>query len=77
MKVGKIEHGIPIPPKCSSSGDIPFRDLSVNDSVMITMKQSKREQNKLTGYASAYGYRLNMKFTVRKIKGGYRIWRIG
>ena len=72
----KIEKGIPIagiPRKEHSK--YPFKDMKINDSFFISDKDITRI--KLQSAVAYYSLKhLEWKSTVRKVEGGYRVWRI-
>lgn len=65
----KIEKGIPIPAS-NIDRDLPILDkMQIGDSVLFPASEWKRARNK------AY-VRKPKSFTFRKVKDGYRCWRI-
>ena len=75
-KVGKIEKRIPIPKvaKGCKSAVYPFLEMKVGDSFLVKGYTSSRMSSAATAWAR---YRKSkMKFTVRGVAGGARVWRI-
>ncbi len=73
-----VESGIPLPPARKSCAEFAgvvavIRQMQIGDSVLVKTECPKGG-NRLHTYAAA-GNRL-WKFSVRKVEGGYRIWRI-
>ena len=67
----KIEKGVPIPKKGREKKVWPFDEMAVGDSFFVTADLHGRAQTA----ASWYSRRDRKKFTVRKVDGGYRVWR--
>ena len=65
----KIESGVPIPPKPG----YPFKQLKVGESFFLDESSNERI---LRIQAASTGTRLGRKFSVRKVEGGFRIWRV-
>ena len=77
----KIEKNVPIPKTRSrkKTSPYPFWKMLVGDSFFVEMPHDVKNQNKI-GMA---GWRFrkqneleNWKFSVRKVKNGYRVWRL-
>lgn len=68
MSEFKIETGIPV-----KKNKYPFPEMDVGQSFFIA---TDLEARKIRRAATAYGSRTGKKFSTRKIKGGYRCWRI-
>lgn len=66
----KIERNIPIPTE--KGRKYPFEAMRVGDSFYV----EGVKHNSLSGIATATGYRIGMKFMVRRWKTGLRCWRI-
>lgn len=69
-----IEEDIPIPDAHRGLGvspKYPFREMNIGDSFFVPDMKA----NELSARATYYGKSLNMKFTVRAVEGGARIWR--
>lgn len=65
----EIEKGIKVPTKAHSK--YPFDKMKVGDSFLVPAEQ----QNHARVTAYAYAKRNNIKIVVRKVDGGFRIWR--
>lgn len=75
----KIDKNIPIP-TCKYLNTYPFDRLGITDSFFIKTPKglsSSSFQSFLSSYGRRYvlKFRLTKKFTVRKEKNGYRVWR--
>ena len=69
----KVEKGIPVPPR---QARYPFREMKVGESFFVpcTDEEKARIQNRLTNScAKARGFGT---FTVRRVEGGVRAWKI-
>lgn len=69
-----IEKNIPIPNSQTKIGQskYPFAQMQVGDSILASGPHPERACNS----AYQYGKRFAMKFAVRRVENGYRIWRI-
>ncbi|MBB4039134.1 hypothetical protein GGR34_000769 [Microvirga flocculans] len=67
----KIEKGIPIP-NAHRERRYPWGDMEVGDSIFIPNTTSER----IAPTAHDYGRRHKRKFSVRKVEGGVRVWRV-
>jgi hypothetical protein len=65
--VVKIEKDVPIPRKW------PLDNMQVNDSFEVPEDVNR---STITVYATRYGKKTGKKFTIRKINGKLRCWRI-
>ena len=73
-----IEWGIPSPPKWASNGrrsKYPFDSMAVGDSFFISAERSRKEYSRYGSTVGAATKRLNRKFTIRQVDGGFRVWR--
>jgi len=69
----KVETGIEIQkPKRGAPHKYPFPEMAVGDSFHATGKDARSAP----AAASKYGQVHGMKFSVRTVDGGKRIWRI-
>lgn len=68
----QIEKGIPIPHPGSGRLSYPFHEMKVGDSILVT-DRTLPQLERMTG---SYGRRHGVKFSLRKMKGGVRIWRV-
>lgn len=66
-----IEKGIPIPEKKSAVNKYNFAEFEVGDSMLIDGSGPR-----IRSAAAQYGARLKKEFTVRKVDGGFRVWRV-
>ncbi len=66
----EIEKGIPVPDRYYHT-KYPFTDMAVKDS--FTCDNYQKVRSAATSYVKRKGGK--MKFTVRKVDGGYRCWR--
>lgn len=66
----KIERNIPIP--VEKGRKYPFKEMEIGDSFYV----EGVKHNSLSGVATVIGYRLGMKFIVRRWKTGLRCWRV-
>ncbi len=70
-----VEKGRPIPPLTTKK--YPWSDMEVGDSFWVPMGENEEKtKNMVRCAATAFGRRRNMKFSVRKNDGGFRVWRI-
>lgn len=67
-----IERGIPIPPPRWPTTKWPYRSMELGDSFFVPVGNAgKNIYNNARAAAQAYG----QKISIRKIDGGWRIWR--
>jgi len=71
----KIEKNVPSPTTDGKS-KYPFGEMSIGDSFFVSDYDSITH-GRLRSAAQSYGKKNSMKFTVRKVDGGIRVWRIG
>ena len=72
MSEFKIDKDVPIPEGAGKkSYKYPFSEMEVGDSFFTDVLREK-----LYPAASYYGKRNGKKFSIRKMEGGYRVWRI-
>lgn len=73
----QIESGVPTP---SSRAGYPFAAMQVNDSFMVDTEDDAHAKKVSTSIgASARNFARNnhgVKFTVRRVDGGVRCWRV-
>lgn len=69
MKEIKIETGI-LPPN-----KYPFKDMNVGDSFFVDANIDK-PMTSIYGNAYMFGKKHKMKFSLRRMNGGVRVWRI-
>ena len=67
----KVEKGIPAPAP-REVVEYPYDDMEVGDSFFV----EGGTLNKLCYQNRKAGIRLDAKFTVRKVEGGVRVWRL-
>jgi len=72
----KIEKGIPIPEK--SYIKYPWGKMEVGDSFFLFFEYTKREHQSISGSQASWKRynKSNYKFTIRKVDGGIRAWRL-
>lgn len=68
-KIIEIERGIPIP----TNRIYPFPKMQIGDSFLCG---NDMDSQAIRNSACRYGKRKNKKFVVRKVKEGYRVWRV-
>ena len=72
----KIEPSIPYPGRPGRKASrYPWRDMEIGDSFFVSDEETTQRR---IGSAPAYFSIRNpeYKFSVRKVEGGYRVWRI-
>lgn len=67
----KIEKGVPLIPKRFESHVYPFREMEIGDSFQLPAEEARR----LRGAANVFSKRHKVKFSVRMVSGGVRVWR--
>ena len=70
MQQFQIEKGVPIPGAGRSAAKYPLAEMEVGDSFFTDV-----ERDRIYTAVSYFGYRNNKKFSVRKVDGGFRVWR--
>jgi hypothetical protein len=68
----KIEKGIPLP-NTRAHQRWPFREMEVGDSFSVPLGDNRRVRNAACAFERANP---GVKFTVRKLDGEHRVWRI-
>ena len=68
----EIEKNVPIPPPRAAHRKYNFDQMEVGDSIFVTGKSPNTVQTSARGF----GERHKMRFTVRKLATGIRVWRI-
>jgi hypothetical protein len=70
----KIEKNIPVPPR-RGKFKYPLGQMKIGDSFFVKQEDSNNGQIR---FASSYFAKRNKGylFTVRKVEGGFRVWRI-
>lgn len=66
----KIDKGMPMP-KSKSEKKYPFREMEIGDSFF----EEEVNRRLLASYASELGKKIGMKFSIRRVDGGIRVWR--
>lgn len=70
-----VEKGRPIPPLTTKK--YPFGEMEIGDSFWVPMGENEEKtKNMIRCAAGAFGRRRVMKFSVRKIDNGFRVWRV-
>lgn len=77
--VGKIEKNVPLPSR-HWTGCYTFSEyantLQKGDSILVRVAHHNGTQGSLAGALASAGRVHGYKFTVRKVAGGYRVWRV-
>lgn len=71
-----IEKNVPIPPLKRRNKRIsayPFSEMEIGDSFAV----DREKASSVSASAYLYGKKEQQIFTVRRVDGGYRCWRIG
>ena len=73
-----IDKGVPVPPLRTRVSKYPWPSMAVGDSFFIeaTPEGMKARSASLSRGATAAGKKLGTQFTVRKVEGGVRVWRV-
>jgi len=73
----KIEKGVPVPPRRSGVSGAMYQ-LEVGESFFVSCENRAKKQNTIstTGRDLAIKSGKPLKFTVRQVEGGVRIWRV-
>lgn len=69
----KIERGVLMPSRRSTESKYPFLELEIGDSFFVPEDANK--DNNIRASAHSVGFRNSKKFSVRKVDGGFRVWR--
>ena len=72
----KIETGIPLPP--ANGAKYPFATMNVGDSFFVPFdgEDPNTVRERIGSPAGQWSRRHEQKFTVRRVAGGMRVWRI-
>jgi len=72
----KIEKGIPVAQRITGKSKYPFAEMNIGDSFFVPCEEgmSKGTRSRLS-IAAAKNKHI-MLCTVRKVAGGFRVWRI-
>lgn len=75
-KTFKIEKNVPMPegPRSYPKGKLryPFSDMNIKDSFLV----KDANVNKISAAARLWGARHGVKFVIRTVADGIRVWRI-
>ena len=71
----ELEQKISIPEARSGLKKYPLADMKVNDSFFVKIPEKDRRNKQNSVLACAIRLKPK-KFTTRKTKGGFRVWRI-
>jgi hypothetical protein len=71
----KIEKGLPIPPGKGRGGMYPFDQMEAGDSFFVADDPGIKGTS-VSNSAASYERKHNKKFSVRKVEGGWRCWRV-
>jgi hypothetical protein len=75
-KTLKVEKGVPLPPPVWRKSRIyPFDSMKVGDSFFVP-GGDRQSYSKAISAAHYYGKKHDMKFRIRGVEGGCRVWRI-
>lgn len=66
----KIDKDVPIPAR--RNGAIPFANMQSGDSVFVPGEVMKNPASSAKQWAAKHGG----EFIVRRVEGGYRVWRV-
>lgn len=72
----QIESNIPVPASGKRTAVYPYKAMGVGDSFMLQHEDSKRAFSRLAASSGSYARKNGVKFAVRKVAGGARVWRI-
>lgn len=68
-----IEKGIPMPASQAGRHRLyPWNEMEVGDSFLMPVTRGQTALNQCQKASARYG----RKFSVRKVEGGYRVWRV-
>lgn len=67
----KIEKNVPIPADRRKKSKYPWKEMEIGDSFFVPGKGT-HEFRAVPGAQKRYG----MKFTMRAVEGGVRVWRV-
>lgn len=71
-----IEKGIPVPPiQKKNKNGYPFEHMDVGDSFFVKT-DDKGDHIRLTSSVHSFGRIHGMKFSIRMVDGGSRVWRV-
>lgn len=77
VPLGEVEREIPIPNSVTGRGSCkyPIVDLDIGESFLIpgTIKNAHSRATALVNY---WQRKLRRRYTVRKVDGGVRVWRV-
>ena len=72
----KVETGIPMPETTDRVAKYPWSKMAPGDSFLVSCKPGDNKSGAVRSAANVYGTRHQMKFSIRKVDGGVRVWRI-
>lgn len=74
----EIEQGVPIPPRGSgrSVAKYPFRHLKIGESFFVPCGDAQEAARIRQSIANCTPIHRPARFTVRRVEGGVRAWRI-
>jgi hypothetical protein len=64
----EIQKGVPMPTQ-----KYPLDDMDIGDSIFF---DSDTKRHQLDNAVQRVRYRTGRKFTIRKVDGGFRLWRV-
>lgn len=73
-----IDKGIPVPALRTRVSKYPWPSMAVGDSFFVeaTAEEMKARLASISRGATAAAKKLGVQFTVRKVDGGVRVWRV-
>jgi hypothetical protein len=72
----KIESDVPLPPATGGAKKYPFDEMAIGQSFFIRTDELPKSGDKaVRSSATQAAKRLRMKFTMRQVKNGVRLWR--
>jgi len=76
--VFKVDKDVEMPDKNSGRPKVyPFGDMCEGDSFFVPADKGRPTiKQQIASAASVFGLRNNIKFSIRTVEGGYRVWRV-
>lgn len=76
IEVGEVESGVPISEaKPGRPKLIPYDEMDVGDSVLIECRGTRDERSRIMSSIRHQKIKHGGDFAVRKVDGGFRVWR--
>ena len=78
MTTYRIDRNVAMPERLSRVAEFPWRAMEVGDSFFVPAERAGLYGQRVHQNAANYRRRCKVPvcFTVRKVKGGYRAWRV-